>query len=109
MIKNIRVNPFQSSTSKSVAFVSCAIETPQGDLYLNNMTLVNGSKGLFLSFPSRKLQKPDAKGNEYQNHYFMGRDLKEALQSEAIKEYEAKAGGSFAGSPQSGYQGGNGW
>lgn len=86
--ENMRVNPFVSAKSKTVAFVSCKINTPLGGLYLNNMTLINGTKGLFLSFPSRKLPKPDPKGNEYQNHYFMSRELKEPIQAHAIKMYD---------------------
>ncbi len=105
--ENLRVNPFQSDRSKTVAFVSCKVNTEIGALYLNNMTLVNGSNGLFLSFPSRKLPKPDPKGNEYQNHFFMDRNLKEPLQAAAIDEYNRRAG---AGSQGGGYgsQGGQG-
>lgn len=103
--ENLRVNPFSSDRSKTVAFVSCKINTEAGALYLNNMTLVNGSNGLFLSYPSRKLPKPDAKGNEYQNHYFMDRTLRDSIQEAAINEYNMKAG---SGSQGGGYGGGGG-
>lgn len=88
--ENLRVNPFQSDRSKTVAFVSCKINTDLGPMYLNNMTLVNGTNGLFLSFPSRKLPKPDNNGKEYQSHYFMDRSLKEPLTQAAIDEYNKK-------------------
>ena len=87
VIENLKVHPFKSDKGKTVAFVQCKVNTPIGALFLNNMTLVAGSKGLFLSFPSRKLPKPDAKGNEYQSHYFMDRDLKQVIQGEAIDKY----------------------
>ena len=90
IVKNIRVTPHSSDKSKTVAFASCNIETAIGMIYLNNMTLVDGTKGLFLSFPSRKLPKPDAKGNEYQSHYFMDHALKEVLQPMFLKEYEVR-------------------
>ena len=34
--ENLRVNPFSSDRSKTVAFVSCKINTEMGALYLNN-------------------------------------------------------------------------
>lgn len=88
--ENLRVNPFQSNRSKTVAFVSCKINTEMGAMYLNNMTLVSGTNGLFLSFPSRKLPKPDNQGREYQNHFFMDRTLKEPLTLMAIEEYHRR-------------------
>ena len=48
----------------------------------------------------------DAKGNEYQNHYFMDRQLKEPLQQAAIDEYNAK---NQMGGQGGGYSGGGGY
>lgn len=95
--ENIRVTPFQSDRSKTVAFVSCKINTELGALYLNNMTLVSGSKGLFLSQPSRKLPKPDKNGKDYQDHYFFDRGLREPLQQAIIDEYNLKVQGGYGG------------
>lgn len=108
--ENLRVNPFQSDRSKTCAFVSCKINTEMGAIYLNNMTLVNGTNGLFLSFPSRKLPKPDNQGREYQNHFFMDRGLKEPLTQAAIAEYQNRVqqnqqggGGGYGGQQGGGY------
>lgn len=103
--ENVRVTPFQSDRSKTRAFVSCKINTELGALYLNNMTLVDGSKGLFLSWPSRKLNKPDINGKEYQDHYFADRQLREALSAAAIDEYNLKVKGGYGG--QNGRSGGD--
>ena len=104
VFENMRVTPFQSDRSKTRAFVSCKINTELGALYLNNMTLVDGNKGLFLSWPSRKLPKPDSNGKEYQDHYFADRQLREALSAAAIDEYNLKVQGGYGG--QSGRSGG---
>lgn len=92
VVENVRVNPFQSDRSKTVAFVSCKVNTEIGAIYLQNMTLINGSKGLFLSKPSRKLPKPDKDGKQYQDHYFFDRALSDAIRHAAIEQYNQKTG-----------------
>lgn len=90
MFENLRVHPFRSDSSKTVAFCSCKLPVADGALYLNNMTLVNGQKGLFLSFPSRKLSKPDRSGRDYQSHFFMDSNLKKSLEQAFIEEYNRR-------------------
>jgi len=100
-IDNIRVFPFNGQ-GKTVAFVTAKLNLAGGGaIFLNEMTLVNGKNGLFLSMPSKKLNKPDNKGNEYKDYYFMDRDAAQALSAGAIAEYQNKTGGgSFAGGGQ---------
>ena len=87
VFEHIRVVPYQSDRGRTVAFVSCRVNTEIGAIYLNDMTLVSGNNGLFLSYPSRKMPRPDAQGREYRNYYFMDRPTRETLQGQAIDEY----------------------
>lgn len=75
----ITCRPYDGN-SKTKAFIElCLDET----LIIKGMTLVEGSKGLFLSFPSTKGKD----GKYYNSIYSMDKDFTGQLEEACIKKY----------------------
>lgn len=75
----ITCRPYDSN-SKTKAFIElCLDET----LIIKGMTLVEGSKGLFLSFPSTKGKD----GKYYNSIYSMDKEFTGQLEEACIKKY----------------------
>ena len=75
----ITCRPYDSN-SKTKAFIElCLDET----LIIKGMTLVEGSKGLFLSFPSTKGKN----GKYYNSIYSMDKEFTGQLEEACIKKY----------------------
>lgn len=85
-----------SGTSKTKAFIDLALD---GTLVIKGLTLVEGKKGLFLSFPSAKGKD----GKYYNSVYSMDKEWLKQLQDACIKKYNecnqtsqpASSGGGF--------------
>ena len=74
----ITCHPYDGN-SKTKAFIDLCLDNT---LVLKGMTLVEGSHGLFLSFPSTK------KGGKYYNSiYSMDKDFTGKLEDACIKKY----------------------
>ena len=69
-----------SGTSKTKAFIDLELD---GTLVIKGLTLVEGKKGLFLSFPSTKGKK----GKYYNSVYSIDKEWTEHLQDACIKKY----------------------
>lgn len=91
----ITCRPYNGN-SKTKAFIElCLDET----LIIKGMTLVEGSKGLFLSFPSTKGKD----GNYYNTVYSLDKEWLKLLQDACVKKYNecnqtsqpASSGGGF--------------
>ena len=85
-----------SGSSKTKAFIDLALDDT---LVIKGLTLVEGKKGLFLSFPSTK-----GKDKKYYNSvYSLDKEWTELLQDACIKKYNecnktshpASSGGGF--------------
>lgn len=85
-----------SGSSKTKAFIDLALDDT---LVIKGLTLVEGKKGIFLSFPSAK-----GKNGEYYNSvYSMDKEWLKQLQDACIKKYNecnqtsqpASSGGGF--------------
>lgn len=75
----ITCRPYDGN-SKTKAFIElCLDET----LIIKGMTLVEGSRGLFLSFPSSKGKD----GKYYNSIYSMDKEFKDQLEEACIKKY----------------------
>ena len=80
---------------KTVAFASLELGLDGGEsIWLNGLTVVNGSKGLFVSAPQQKKGRP-AEGEEqkYEDLYFFKKDVKAQIQSAVLADYQKKVGG----------------
>lgn len=75
----ITCRPYDSS-SKTKAFIELALDNT---LVIKGMTLVEGSKGLFLSFPSSKGKD----GKYYNSIYSMDKEFTGQLGEACIKKY----------------------
>lgn len=91
---NIIVRPYESAKSNTKAFIELKLDDV---LIVKGLTLVEGKKGLFLSFPATK-----GKDNKYYNSvYSLDKDWEKQLQSACIKKYndtkttDNKSGGDF--------------
>lgn len=85
-----------NGTSKTKAFVDLELD---GTLVIKGLTLVDGKKGLFLSFPSTK-----GKDNKYYNSvYSLDKEWLKQLQDACVEKYNkcnqtlhpAASGGGF--------------
>lgn len=75
----ITCRPYDGN-SKTKAFIELVLDNT---LVIKGMTLVEGSKGLFLSFPSSK-----GKGGKYYNSiYSMDKEFTGQLEEACIKKY----------------------
>lgn len=85
-----------SGNSKTKAFIDLELD---GTLVIKGLTLVEGKKGLFLSFPSTKGKD----GKYYDSIYSLDREWLQLLQDACIKKYNecnqtsqpASSGGGF--------------
>lgn len=85
-----------SGSSKTKAFIDLALD---GTLVIKGLTLVEGKKGLFLSFPAAKGKN----GKYYNSVYSMDKEWLKQLQDACIKKYNecnqtsqpASSGGGF--------------
>lgn len=75
----ITCRPYDSS-SKTKAFIELALDNT---LVIKGMTLVEGSKGLFLSFPSSKGKD----GKYYNSIYSMDKEFTGQLEEACIEKY----------------------
>ena len=76
----ITVRKYESANSKTKAFVELKLDEV---LIVKGLSLVEGKKGLFLSFPSTK-----GKDNKYYNSvYSINKDWKAQLEEASIKKY----------------------
>lgn len=75
----ITCRPYDGN-SKTKAFIELCIDKT---LVLKGMTLVEGSHGLFLSFPSTKAKD----GKYYNSIYSMDKDFTDKLEDACIKKY----------------------
>jgi len=73
-----------NSESKTLAFFS--IETADG-IEIKSLTIVDGTKGLFVGLPSEK-----GKDGTYYGRIFIPSDLKEEITKLALTEYEKISG-----------------
>lgn len=74
----ITCRPYNGS-SKTKAFIELCLDKT---LVLKGMTLVKGSNGLFLSFPSKKKD-----GKYYNSIYSIDKDFTAKLEDACIKKY----------------------
>lgn len=75
----ITCHPYDGN-SKTKAFIELCLD---GTLIIKGMTLVEGSKGLFLSFPSTKGKD----GKYYNSIYSMDKEFTGLLEEACIKKY----------------------
>lgn len=75
----ITCRPYDSS-SKTKAFIELALDNT---LVIKGMTLVEGSKGLFLSFPSSKGKD----GKYHKSIYSMDKEFTGQLEEACVKKY----------------------
>ena len=79
-MKIIRMNPLKSDGSgKTAAFFD--IQTDDG-ITIKGFRLVNGSNGLFLSFPDQK-----GKDGKYYETVILPKEMKNELEKMAIEEF----------------------
>lgn len=76
---NITCRPYDGN-SKTKAFIELCLDKT---LIIKGMTLVEGSKGLFLSFPSSKGKD----GKYYNSIYSMNKEFTDQLEEACIKKY----------------------
>lgn len=77
----ITCRPYDSS-SKTKAFIELVLDET---IVIKGLTLVEGSKGLFLSFPSSKGKD----GKYYNSIYSMDKEFTGQLEDACIKKYNA--------------------
>ena len=81
-----------SGTSNTKAFIDLKLDDT---LVIKGLTLVEGKKGLFLSFPSKKGKD----GKYYNSIYSLDKEWTQLLQDACIKKYNqsqpASSGGEF--------------
>lgn len=76
----ITVRKYESSNSKTKAFVELKLDNV---LIVKGLSLVDGKKGLFLSYPASK-----GKDNNYYNSiYSLDKDWGKLLEEACIKKY----------------------
>lgn len=81
MKTNITLRLFDSTTSNTKAFIELKLDNT---LIVKGLTLVEGKKGLFLSYPATK-----GKDNKYYNSvYSLDKDWNKKLEDICIKKYK---------------------
>lgn len=86
-----------NGTSKTKAFIDLELD---GTLVIKGLTLVDGKKGLFLSFPSTK-----GKDNKYYNSvYSLDKEWLKVLQDACVEKYNKCSQTSHPASSGGGFQ-----
>ena len=86
-----------SGTSNTKAFIDLELD---GTLVIKGLTLVEGKKGLFLSFPNKK-----GKDKKYYNSiYSLDKEWTQLLQTACIKKYNECNQTSQSASSEGGFQ-----
>lgn len=76
----IKVRKYESASSKTKAFVELKLDEM---LIVKGLSLVEGKKGLFLSYPASKGKD----GNYYNSIYSLNKDWGKQLEDACIKKY----------------------
>lgn len=76
----ITVRKYESASSKTKAFVELKLDNV---LIVKGLSLVEGKKGLFLSYPASKGKD----GNYYNSIYSLDKDWRKQLEEVCIKKY----------------------
>lgn len=88
MKTNVTLRLFESAKSNTKAFIELKLDNV---LIVKGLSLVEGKKGLFLSYPSSKGRD----GKYYNTVYSLDKDWREKLENICIKKYkELKDAGS---------------
>lgn len=62
-------------------------------LYITGCRIIEGSKGMFLSWPSRKVAKKDGSGDEYKDICFpASKESRDSIQTQVLASYEEQTG-----------------
>ncbi len=87
---NIRIHPvhgkFFGGVRNVKAFVSCKMETPLGNVFLNSMSIRTAPGGLYLDFPKR-----DGNKAGFEDFYYLDADAKVVLTDLVLEEYHKTA------------------
>ena len=81
MKTNVTLRLFESAKSNTKAFIELKLDNV---LIIKGLSLVEGEKGLFISFPGSKGKD----GKYYNTVYSIDKDWKEKLENVCIKKYK---------------------
>lgn len=81
MKTNVTLRLFESAKSNTKAFIELKLDNV---LIVKGLSLVEGKKGLFLSYPSSKGKD----GKYYNTVYSLDKDWREKLENVCIKKYK---------------------
>ena len=81
MKTNVTLRLFESQKSNTKAFIELKLDDT---LIVKGLSLVEGGKGLFLSFPAKKGKD----GKYYNTVYSLDKDWRKKLELTCIKKYE---------------------
>lgn len=81
MKTNVTMRLFESAKSNTKAFIELKLDNV---LIVKGLSLVEGKKGLFLSYPSSKGKD----GKYYNTVYSLDKDWREKLENVCIKKYK---------------------
>lgn len=79
----ITVRKYESASNKTKAFVELKLDNV---LIVKGLSLVEGKKGLFLSYPASKGKD----GNYYNSIYSLDKDWRKQLEEACIKKYNGQ-------------------
>ena len=85
----INVRKYESANSNTKAFIELKLDEV---LIVKGLSLVEGKKGLFLSFPASKGKD----GNYYNSVYSLDKNWKEQLEKACIKKYNEQGSNTSA-------------
>lgn len=85
MKTNVTLRLFESAKSNTKAFIELKLDNV---LIVKGLSLVDGEKGLFLSYPSSKGKD----GKYYNTVYSLDKDWREKLENVCIKKYKKLKG-----------------
>lgn len=89
----ITVRKYESENSKTKAFVELKLDNV---LIVKGLSLVEGKKGLFLSYPASKGKD----GNYYNSIYSLDKDWGKQLEEACIKKYNELGSSNTSGNFQ---------
>lgn len=81
-----KVKKLKETAGKTAGFATICFD----DVFVvENISIVQGKDGLFLSYPSRKLPKPDENGKEYRDiAYPVNKEIRSQIQETVLAEFE---------------------